>query len=528
MFTGLAARYWSKQEADKAAQVKKTAAPIVPSSIVPNKPQPSSSAAAAAKQLGFAASASVGPKASHFPGSQSAPDRSTKRNHDEAFISSSRQDVHKPFRLVEDQLKPEYPRRGAPPDAITRHNEPPIEVMSISSDNDGDSDEPLLATHRRRITPSSPSKRHLKDEVDRQSTEIRSLTKQLSDSQAMCEKIKRDQAAKDERILALSQSLDRKTGQIQSLTSQRDTLNNNIANMRNRATRDKEDANRATSQLQKKVDDLQKRVFDETMRCSKLDQQVTDFQRQEKSSKATAAEVTGLEASNQQLRARNTEVEQLHSDLMDKHNQLKVQYDDLDAEYGKRGAEYEKLEAEHDELQSENNYLEAKVTRLEEDNDHQNLCLDTLEEQLEEQKARADQALADDSATRRTEELERQLASQQDELQNNEKQLIGLREELSRNEKSREDREHQWQTMWDERIAMEQKWRTELLAIMNDNNTSLTERMRAGPAVPGPTQQSGQGEVPRNIASQRNTAQRDAAQKDASRGSSSRSGGASR
>lgn len=527
MFTGLSARYWSKQEADKAAQKKKTAAPNVPN----KKPQPSSSAAAAAKQLGFAASTSVDPKANYLPGSQSTPDRSTKRNHDEAFASSSRQDVHKPFRLGEDQLKkPEYPRRGAPPDAITRPNEPPTEVMSISSDDEDrpDSDDEPLITHKRRITSSSPSRRHLKDEVDRQSIEIRSLTKQLRDSQAMYEKVKHDQAAKDDQILNLSQRLDLETGRVRSLTSQNDALKDNIANIRNRASREREDASRATSELGKKAEDLHHRVFDEAMRCKNLEQQVTDFQRKEESSKATAAKVTGLEVSNQQLRARNSEVEQLHSDLTDKYNQLKVQYDNLDVEYGKWGAEYEKLQAEHDELESENNNLEAKVTGLKQDNDHQNLRLHTLEKQLEEQKARADQALADDSATRKIEELERQLASQRDELQENEKKLLDLREELSGNEKSREDREKQWQSVWDARIAMEDKWRKDLLAIKNDNNMFAAERMRAGPAAPGPTQQTGQEEMPRNVASQQSAAQRDAAQRDASRGSSSRIGGASR
>lgn len=514
MFTGLAARYWSKQEADRAAQVKKTALPSVPS----KGPQPSSSAASAAKQLGFAASASIEPKASHPSGFQPALDRSTKRTHDEAFISSSRQDVHKTFRLSDRQpKKPEYPRRGAPPDAITKDNEPPPEVMSISSDNEDDSDdEPLLATQtrkRRATSGTSTPERQLKDKVDQQSTEIRGLKKQLSDSQAMCERVRRDQSAKDEQILALSQRLDVETGRIQSLVSQKDALNDNIANIRNRASREKEDANRAAIQLRDKVDGLQKRLFDETMRCSNLDRQLIDLQRKEKSDKATTAETTELEVSNQQLRERNREVEKLNSDLVGKYNRLKVRYDNLDAEYGNREAEYEKLEAqhgelktEHDELQSERNHREAKITRLEEDKDHQNLRLETLQEQLEEQKARADRARADGSATRKIEELERQ--------------LVGLREELIRNEKSREDRETQWQSMWYGRVAMEENWRTDLQAIMND--------MRAGPAAPGPTQQASQREAPRNVASQQSAPQRDAAQRDASRGSSSRSGGPSR
>lgn len=74
----------------------------------------------------------------------------------------------------------------------------------------------------------------------------------------MGEKVKHDQLAKEQETLNMSQCLDLKTRQVQSLMSQKDALNGNIANLRNMATGDKEDAmmtdrgQRATFQRQRR------------------------------------------------------------------------------------------------------------------------------------------------------------------------------------------------------------------------------------------------------------------------------------
>lgn len=81
------------------------------------------------------------------------------------------------------------------------------------------------------------------------------------------------------------------------------------------------------------------------------------------------------------------------------------------------------------------------------------------------------------------------LKRQADKLRECEKRVVDLTAQLDWCEANR----RKMQREWDERIAMEMKWRDDLLAIIDYNNMSLVERRQVDLAALIPSQQSAEG-----------------------------------
>jgi chromosome segregation ATPase len=232
----------------------------------------------------------------------------------------------------------------------------------------------------------------------------------------------------------LQTKIDQQSIHIRHLLSQKESLNKNIAQLRDEAAQTKKAADQFTTARQNELVQLQKQLSDETTRCKSLETTVADLRQKEQSSKdAAAAEISEMKASNQRLTESKSEAVQLNLKLMGKQAELKGR----------------------------------------------------LKQQI------ANSALAGDVAKKQIKELEARVSSQRDELQEYEKRVIGLSQELDWNDAQRKRMREEW----DARVEMEEKWRGDLQAITNDS-MSLAERMRAAGASRDSTQQAALGEAP--------------------------------
>ncbi|POS72497.1 hypothetical protein DHEL01_v209105 [Diaporthe helianthi] len=264
-----------KQAADKAVAATGSA-PRTEGS------RPSSSAVAAAKQVGLTASTGTAAIVAKSSVLQTSDRHPRKRPYDQASPPS------------EQKQKPEYARRGAPPEYI---NQSDCEIMSIhSSDTDtSDSDKPLVEGQKKRFWEA-------------QRGQIQSLTQQLSDSRATCSKV----------------------------------------------TQEKNDTTELAIYLKELVDDMRKQLDDKDRRYEALEATVADPQQNEEAyQQAAATRITSLERENRFLSEMNSNVEIRYGQLQGRKKELQDKYNQTVFDHNSLKGRFEELQGKNNQLQGE-------------------------------------------------------------------------------------------------------------------------------------------------------------------------------
>lgn len=203
--------------------------------------------------------------------------------------------------------------------------------------------------------------------------------------------------------------------------------------------------------------------------------------------------------------AKNEEVLKLRDILSTREgqiNNLRQLLDEASQKQVDAVARITKLEALNGELKEKNSHMEEQNNHLQQKSANQALAEDATKRQAEEFKKQVS------SQSDEIREYKKKVNSQSDEIREYQRRVADLHEEVAWYEGLRERMKKEW----DERVAMEMKWRDSLLAL--DTGTSLAEKALA--AV-DPIQQ----------AAEQQFAQGQSAERDVSRGASS-SGGSSR
>lgn len=325
-------------------------------------------------------------------------------------------------------------------------------------------------------------KQELKAKLEQQVTENHALAKQLRESRALSKGSNQSKLASERELSMLREEIGARGQQIKLLISEKASLSETITQLRDEATQEKEDANQSLVARRNREDELQKLLDDQVTRCMNLEATVKGLQRKEVSSKDTAAEITKLQATNRELREKNTQQEGENSRMKGETTELKEQYS--------------KLKEEKDEIMAMNGRIQKLV--------------EELEQQLEQKSA--EHALADGATKTQIEELQQQVSSQRDEIKEYERRNADLHEEVDWYEGNRERMKKEW----DDRVAMEMRWRDDLLAINNNPSMWLAERRRATLAaadrIQQEVQQDAQRDAPQQQPAQQQPAQQQTAQ----------------
>lgn len=335
----------------------------------------------------------------------------------------------------------------------------------------------------------------LKTKLEEMTTENQALAKHLRESRDLSKDSNKLKLENEREVSRLWRKLGDQHQRINALISENFSHRDTISNLRDKASQDEEDARQSMMSLQNQVTQFQKLLDDHATQNMSLDATVKDLRKK-------ADGVSKLEASNKELREKNKKLE-------DKNSQMKHQYNTL--------------KQEKDMMIVQNDQLQFRLK----DSEHQL------------QQKSSEHAVAEDSMKRQVEELQKQVGSQRDEVREYETRVADLREEVDWYEGNRERIKKEW----DERLAMEMKWRDDLMAIIN-NNMPAAQMRRATLAAPDPIQQAAQRDAQRGSAQQqtapeqtaqqqtaqqqsalRQSAQRQAAKRGASRGGSSSGGG---
>ncbi|KAG6358369.1 hypothetical protein INS49_014253 [Diaporthe citri] len=286
-------------------------------------------------------------------------------------------------------------------------------------------------------------KQELKAKLEQQATENQALAKQLRESRALSKGTNQSKLAKERELSTLREELGARDEQIKLLMSEKVSLSETITQLRDEASQEKEDANQSLIARQNQVDDLQKLLDDQVTHGLNLEVTVMGLRRNQESNRYTAAEITKLQAANRELREKNTQLEGENSQMEGVITDVRDQSS--------------QMEEEKSQMMAQNGRLQ---TRLEE-----------LKHQLQQQSA--EKLLAEDATKTQIEEIQGQVSSQRDEIREYERRIANLHEEVDWYEGNRERMKKEW----DERMAMEMKWRDDLLAINNNPSIKRSNKM---------------------------------------------------
>lgn len=188
----------------------------------------------------------------------------------------------------------------------------------------------------------------------------------------------------------------------------------------------------------------------------------------------------------EELGAQNQQIKRLMSekaDLTETITQLRDEVTREKEENSQSKEEFRQTEEQKGVIIAQKDQLQSRVKEL--------------ERQLQERSAK--QIQAEDDTKRQLDELQRQVSSYRVEIEGYEGRIAGLSEELDWYKDNRERMKKEW----DERTAMELKWRDDLQVLIsnnNINNMSPEARRRAALEAPDPIQQAAQRAAPRGAA----------------------------
>lgn len=296
----------------------------------------------------------------------------------------------------------------------------------------------------------------MKAKIEQQATENQALAKQLRESRGLSRTTNQSKLADERELSTLRQELGIRNQQIEALVSEKANLNENITKLRDEVYQVKEDANQSLITHRHQEAELQKLLDDQVTKYMHLEAAHGDLRKQD-SSKNDGATITKLEASNRDLREKNTQLEGEISKMRENDENMKFQHD--------------RMIENKDEIKTERDRLELRVVDLE----------------IQLQRKSDQHALSDDSRKREIEELQKQVSTQGDEIREYEKRVSNLNKEVDWYEGNR----RRMKKEWEERIAMETKWRDDLQTIIHNNRRMTLEEMRkAALAAPDPIQQA--------------------------------------
>lgn len=447
MFAGLAARYWSKRGTDGPLQVKKTA--VASGSAPPAKePQPSPKAAAAARQLGLAASTGTDPTMTATESSRlrmrNTDDRRPKRHFDQAFPPSQK------------KKKPQYARRGAPPEFI---NQSHFEVMSIHSEDenedggaDSDSDEPLIESQKRRISTGSGSPNQsvggqTTAHSAAQAAQIQSLTQQLSDSRAACDKLAQEKKKNIETARKIAWTLNRRLSESRAACD--------------KVKQEKKDVIEASSRIH---ESLTQQLIDSRAECNKVTQEKNDDAiRLQNNGADLRKRIQGLAQQLGESRAARITAIEERKDVIKDAIRLQKEVDNLKKKLGDKEAAAGYLQSKEE---TSNQSVATRITELERENKaFSDIIADARKnfgllsaKSIQLQGEYGKTILELNSAKARCTELE------------------GSNEKLQAEVTSLKQRDERWQELWDKQMAKQDGWQSKLTEIMSEMNAPRGRR----------------------------------------------------
>lgn len=308
----------------------------------------------------------------------------------------------------------------------------------------------------------------LKAKLEEMTTENQALAKHLREARDLSKNSNKIKLESERELSRVWEKVADQIQQINALTSESIGHRNTISKLRDKASQDEKDARQSMLSLQNQVNQYQKLLDDQATQNMSLDATVKDLRK-----KADASKATKLEASNRELGEKNKKLEKTNSQIEQEIVQAKDQY----------------------------NALKEEKSEMLAQNDRLQLRLEESEHQLQQKSS--EHAVAEDGMKRQIEELQKQVGSQRDEVGEYETRVADLREEVDWYKGNRE----RIKEAWDERVAMEMKWRDDLLAIINNNNMPAAEMRRAALAAPDPIQQAAQRDAQRGSAQQQSAPQ---------------------
>lgn len=201
------------------------------------------------------------------------------------------------------------------------------------------------------------------------------------------------------------------------------------------------------SNLKKDLDTQTKRVNDLVAQTANSSRTIAKLHREvARERDDVSAKLAVLEARNTLLKKNQTRAEKRFLQATQDASELINQCDQADEEKTRTMAH--------------NSLLQTRLKKLE----HRQILLDFIME-------------------RKLCRLEKELSSQSDELSEYKSRVTGLNAELSWYEENRQRLEAEW----DKRLLMEIKWRDDLQAAIEYNDSSLADRSRSGLAAPMPS-----------------------------------------
>ncbi|KAL1869654.1 hypothetical protein Daus18300_005509 [Diaporthe australafricana] len=312
-------------------------------------------------------------------------------------------------------------------------------------------------------------KQELQSKLRQQATEIKVLTQQLNSSQDIVREEMQSKQAKEDEIMALKKTKNELNQEVKRLLLVQLNQVTNSHELSNDASNEMAVEKAVSMSLRKRVTELEKAVDDKTESSKRLEGTLDYVYRQLESNKKAAAKemVQEQKRAAEQAAKANSE-----------HVSLSKTVCELETSLDQEKTRYRQLmKSNHEDVQDNIAKSQALEKQMREQTEKHQSQVKELTRKLDES---AEKSSADDATTKRVEELEQQAKSQIAEIKGCHTKIVDLTNEVRWNEDILEE----FRDAWHQRDLQEQRWKSDLRAIMNNELASLSDRSKAAIAAP--------------------------------------------